>query len=173
MLEKMVLIFTVWLHICGALFAHPMYLSVTNMDIDAQRGSIVLNVRIFADDLETILHNKYNVDGWIGTPNEHRESRRLLREYVNERFSVTVNNGEKIVLVTDSIIFSREEEGAVMWFHMSGVTHRPIRRIEVENRLLTDFFSSQKNVVMLSTGRSYSEKGYVLNRRNFKFELSL
>ena len=166
----MVLFFTVWLNICSLFFAHSSYFSVTDMDVDAQRGIVVLNIRLFVDDLETILHNKYDVDGWIGTPNEHRDSRRLLKEYVNERFSITVNNGEKIELVVDSTTISNEDE-AMMWFYMRGTAKQPIRLIEVDNRLMTDFFSIQSNLVIISAGqKEIYEK---LNRNKHKIELSL
>jgi len=167
----MLLVFTVWFNFCSVLFAHPMYCSITDLDIDAQRKSIVLSIRIFTDDLETVLHNKYNVDGWIGTPNEHRDSRRLLREYVKERFSIAVNNGNKIELVTDSITVAKEDE-PVMWFYMKGVALQSIRSIEVENRLLTDFFSNQNNLVIISVDRK-EKKWEKLNRKKYKLELSL
>ena len=167
----MVLFFTVWLNICSVLFAHPMYVSITDMDVDAQKGNIVLSIRIFTDDLETILHNKYDVDGWIGTPKEHRDSRRLLKEYVNERFSIVVNNSDKIELVIDSMTVTKEDESST-WFYMKGVAQQSIRRIEVENRLLTDFFANQNNLMIISVEqkeRIWKE----LNRKNHKIELSL
>jgi len=163
----MFLILAVWLNFCSAFLAHPLYVSVTNMDIDAQGRSIALSIRIFTDDLETILHNKYNIHGWIGTQAEHSDSRRLLEEYVNERFSIAVNGGEKIGLVTDSITIVDD----CMWFYMKGIAKQTIRRIEVENRLLTDFFEKQNNLVMIYTGRN--EIGRKLDRKNFKIELSL
>jgi hypothetical protein len=137
------------------------------MDVDAKKGSITLSLRIFTDDLETILHNKYNVDGWIGTPAEHRDSRRLLLEYLDERFSITVNNGEKINLVTDSITIADD----TMWFYMKGAARRSINRIEIDNRVLTDFFLSQNNLIIINTGKN--ETGRILNRKTHKFELSL
>ena len=166
----MALFFTVWMNLCNILLAHQLYVSVTDMDIDAQRGNITMSIRIFTDDLETILHNKYNVDGWIGTAGEHRDSRRLLVEYVNERFSITVNNGERIDLVTDSMIITKEEE-AMMWFYMKGVAKQPIRWIEIDNRLLTDFFSNQTNLLYISAGKN--EKWEKLNRKKHKIEFSL
>ena len=168
----MSLFFAVWFNVCSIFFVHPSYVSISDMYVDAQRGSVYLKIRMFTDDLETILHNKYNVDGWIGTPKEHSDSRRLLKEYVNERFSVTVNNGEKMKLVTDSMIISNEEE-ATMWFYMKGIAKKSIRQIEIDNRLLTDFFSNQKNLVIISTGRNEREKGFKLDRKNHKIELSL
>lgn len=162
----MFLFLTVWFNFCGILL-HPMYVSMTNMDVDTKSGNIVLQIRIFTDDLETILHNKYNVEGWIGTPNEHRDGKRLLREYVNERFSITVNNGEKLDLMTDSMVII----GDMMWFYMKGTYQKTIRRLEVDNRLLTDFFSNQKNLIFIGTGRD--EIGRELNRKKYKFELSL
>jgi hypothetical protein len=163
----MVLFFTVWLNFCSALFAHPMYVSWTNIDVDAQRGNVLLSIRLFTDDLETILHNKYNVEGWIGTPGEHRDCRRLLKEYLNERFSVKVNNGEKLGLDTDSITIMDD----MMWFYMKGTANKTIRNMEIDNRLLTDFFSNQNNLVIVSTGRE--EKWDKLNRKKYKIELSL
>ena len=163
----MALLFTVWINFCGSFLAHPVYVSMTNMDIDSQKGDIVLSIRIFTDDLETILHNKYNVHSWIGTPNEHRDSRRLLGEYIHERFSVAVNNGKKLDLQTDSITIADD----CMWFYMKGTAQQTIRHVEIDNRLLTDFFSSQTNLVIIGTGRK--ENGYKLNRKTHKIELSL
>jgi len=137
------------------------------MDVDAQRRSIVLTISIFTDDLETVLHNKYNIDGWIGTPSEHRDSRRRLGEYVNERFSIVVNGSEKIDLVTDSMTIIED----CMWFYIKGIAKQTIRRMEIDNRLLTDFFEKQNNLVIINTGKN--EIGRRLDRKKFKFELSL
>ena len=165
----MFLFLAVWLNFCSTFLVHPVYVSVTNMDIDTHRGSIVLSIRIFTDDLETVLHNKYNVDGWIGTPAEHRDCRRLLREYVNERFSIVANNGEKLHLITDSMTINDD----AMWFYMKGEAKQAIRRMEIDNRLLTDFFSNQKNLVMISTGQNERDRGFSLDRKKYKIELSL
>jgi len=137
------------------------------MDIDAQGRSVVLTIKMFTDDLETILHNKYNIHSWIGTQAEHRDSRRRLEEYVNERFSIVVNSGEKLVLVTDSICLIEDS----MWFHMKGAAKQTIRRMEIDNRLLTDFFERQNNLVLINTGRK--DIGHKLDRKKFKIELSL
>jgi len=166
----MLLFFTVWINFCSTFFAHPMYFSYTNMDIDAQGGCVLLSVRLFADDMETVLHNKYNIEGWIGTKAEHRDGRRLLREYLNERFSITVNNSEKIELVADSMTIVKDDE-TVFCFYMKGVARQSISRMEIDNRLLTDFFEKQSNLMIISTGRN--EKAYKLNRKNHIIELSL
>jgi hypothetical protein len=78
-----------------------------------------------------------------------------------------VNEGEKINLVTDSITIVED----MMWFYMKGTARQGIDRMEIDNRLLTDFFSSQNNIVIVHTGRD--ETGRVLNRQNHKMELSL
>ena len=164
----MFLFLTVWLNFCSTFIVHhPMYVSMTNMDIDAKKGSIILSIRIFTDELETVLHNKYNVDGWIGTPGEHRDSRRLLNEYVNERFSILVNKGEKISLTTDSITVVDD----TMWFYMKGTVRNNIRHVEIDNRILTDFFEKQENLIIICTGQK--EKWDKLNRKKHKIELSL
>jgi len=163
----MFLFLTLWLN-CSSIFGlHPLYLAVANMDVDAQKGSIVLSIRLFTDDLETVLHNKYNIDGWIGTPREHRDGRRLLKDYLNERFSIVVNNNEKIILVTDSMTINDD----AMWFYLKGVAQQPIKRVEIDNRILTDFFSNQINLVIINSNKN--ENGYKLNRKNHKIDLNL
>ncbi len=160
------LFFTFWINLCG-IFLHPLYVSVVNMDVNASDKHIVMSVKIFTDDLETVLHNKYGIEGWIGTPNEHGDGRRLVREYVNERFSITVNRNEKLALSTDSIAIVED----ATWFYMKGISSQPIRFVEIDNRLLTDFFSKQTNLVIIGTGGE--EKGYKLDRKKHKIELSL
>ena len=160
----MVVLITFWIKFCTLFLAHPVYISYTNVDVDAKKGDIVLSIRIFTDDLETILHHKYNVDGWIGTPNEHSDSRRLLKEYVKERFSIVVNNNEMIDLQTDSVTIVDD----AIWFKMNGKARRTIRHIEIDNRLLTDFFSSQTNLVIIN-----NNIGRKLNRKTHKIEIPL
>ena len=166
----MLLFFALWINIFSpsGLSSHPPLVSITTMDIDAQKRNIELYIRICTEDLEMILHHKYNVEGWIGTPAEHRDSRRLLEEYVNERFTVTVNNSEKITLTTDSMTI----DNTMMCFYMRGASKQTIKQIEVNNRLLTDFFAKQKNLVLVGiAGRG--DKGYNLNRNNSTIMLSL
>lgn len=162
----MFLFLAVWMNF-GSMSAHPLYVSITNMDIDAPVGRVTLSIRIFTDDLETILHNKYYVDGWIGTSNEHRDGRRLLKAYLDERFSIAVNDGDPLVLATDSMVI-RED---AMWFYLNGAANAAIRKVTIINRLLTDFFAKQTNLVIVGTGRS--EKGYKTDRKNGRIELSL
>ncbi|MDR3094451.1 MAG: hypothetical protein LBU62_07440 [Bacteroidales bacterium] len=162
----MTLFLAVWLNVCSALF-HPVYVSVCNVDIDASRSVVTLSLKVFTDDMETMLHNKYNINGWIGTPKEHRNSRRLIGEYIAERLSVEVNRRNRLVLQTDSMIVS---EGA-LWIYMTGKSAGAIQHIAVENRVLTDFFRQQTNLVIIGIGKR--EEGYSLNRNNCKLELAL
>jgi len=163
----MFLFFTVWIHFCSVFLAHPVNVSVTNIDLNAEKKSVELSIRLFVHDIETILHNKYNIDGWIGTPAEHGDGRRLLGEYIGERFSLTVNEREKVAITVDSTAIVDEK----MWFFIKGEAHQIINKVEINNRLLTDFFSNQVNLVIINDGRR--DFGYMLNRENHKIELSL
>ncbi len=162
----MTLFLVVWINFCS-IFAHPVYVSFTNMDIDAQKRDISLSVKVFTDDLETVLHNKYGVDGWIGTSKEHPNCRRLIGEYVGERFAITVNRNEKLSLAVDSMVIHED----ALWVHMKTHASQIIRYVEIDNRLLTDFFYTQTNLIIISTGRE--EKPYKLDRKKYKIELPL
>jgi hypothetical protein len=137
------------------------------MDIDAPQKSIVMSLSLFTDDLETVLHNKYGIDGWIGTDKEHQQSRKLIREYIDERLVIKVNHTEKLTLLTDSMAIIEN----ALWFYMKAVSSQEIHHIEMDNRVLTDFFSTQTNLVIINTGSK--EKGYQLDKRKHIIELSL
>ena len=59
-----------------------------------------------------------------------------------------------------------------MWFYMKGVAKQKISRIEIDNRLLTDFFFKQNNLIIISI-LGKNEKGHKLDRKNHKIELFL
>lgn len=162
----MTLFFAFWINFCSVSF-HPLYVSITNLDVDAQEKSIAGSLRIFTEDLETVLHNKYSVHAWLGTSSEHAEGRRLLVEYVNERFSISVNRNEKLNVSVDSMKIIED----AMWFYIKAVSSQPIHFVEIENRILTDFFERQTNLVII--GIEGKEKGFKLDRKKHKIELSL
>ncbi|MDR1667327.1 MAG: hypothetical protein LBS03_06520 [Bacteroidales bacterium] len=161
----MTLIAAFWFH-CSVLF-HPVYVSVANMDIDASGEGIALSLKVFADDMETVLHNKYNIDGWIGAPQEHRDSRRLIGEYLSERLVIEANRKERVLMHIDSMSIHEE----ALWIYMKGKSGETIRHLTIENRVLTDFFRQQTNLVIIGTGKK--EEGYSLNRNHYKIEVSL
>jgi hypothetical protein len=137
------------------------------MDIDAKGKSIALSLKVFADDMETVLHNKYGIDGWIGSSREHRDARRLIGKYLNERLTIDINRRERMSLQTDSMIVNEE----ALWIYMKGSAFETIHYVEINHRVLTDFFRTQTNLVIIGTGKR--EEGYKLNREKYKIELLL
>ena len=145
---------------------HHLHISVTDMKVDAQKGTVEMSIRMYAVDLETMLHNKYNIHERLEEPSRFRA---MLEEYVNERFSIVVNNDERVGLVVDSITMVEE----MVWFHIRGAAKRPIEHIEINNRLLTEYFSSQSNLMIISATNNERDRTFRLDRRNFKVEFAL
>ena len=53
--------------VCSSWF-HPVHVSVTNLDLDPVRGKVELSVKIFADDSQDLIMNKYiSIDYARGT----------------------------------------------------------------------------------------------------------
>jgi hypothetical protein len=137
------------------------------MDIDAAENRIALSLKVFADDMETMLHNKYGIHGGIGTDREHRDAKRLLMEYLGERLTIEINHREKMTLRMDSMAIHEE----AIWLYMQGKSSATMQYVTVHNRVLTDFFRTQSNLVMVSTGRK--EEGYKLDKEKDKIELTI
>ena len=122
---------------------HKFYLSVTQMEFDADNNRITAISRVFVDDLEETLRQRYDVQLALGTDREDEMASFYISRYVEQKLIVEMNNeplkfsfagftyqNDQIVLLSEfSVIPSDEYE------------------IKVTNALITDAYSEQQNLV--------------------------
>ena len=122
---------------------HKFYLSVTQMEFDADKNRITAISRVFVDDLEETLRQRYDVHLALGTDREDAMASFYISRYVEQKLIVEMNNhplkftfagftyqNDQIVLLSEfSVIPSDEYE------------------IKVTNALIADAYSEQQNLV--------------------------
>lgn len=148
--------------------AHKFYVSVTNVEYSESDESLQIISRIFIDDLDNLLQTRYELDARLATEEEPAEADRYIERYFNSKFRVFVNGEERDY----TFLGKKYDKDLVLCFiEVSGVTRDDLESVGLQNEILTDLFSEQKNLVHFKVlGK---KRSVVLIRENNKGMLNL
>ena len=137
------------------LFFHPYFVSVVEIDHNAKAQELEVSIRIFTDDLEVILQQKFpnqKVD-LIKNP-QPALTDTLISRYVRSRFHLQVD-GKPVNL--QYVGQERIEESNWCYFE---VQKQPVpKRIHVSNQLLYDYKKEQVNMhIVKVNGKELTRK---------------
>ena len=126
----------------SAFTLHKFYMAVYQVNYAPEKKMLQITSRIFIDDLNKALENKYNKKLYLGTEKETTTELILVKEYLANHFSIKVNKQSKPMN-----FLSKEVDGDVLicYWNIKGVSK--INSLEIYNTVLTDWFPEQKNVV--------------------------
>lgn len=103
---------------------------------------IQITSRIFVDDLNTILKEKYKKRTLLGETNESVEDIALMKKYLTENFIIKVNGQLKTINY-----LSKEMEGNVLICYYNVKDVSKVKTLEIQNTMLLDYTSEQQNIV--------------------------
>ena len=141
--------------------AHPVHVTVSNLDMDADSGRIDYSIRFFYDDFQALINQSYNTDLDFELRNRlTTKEQNAIIDYVSSSFQLIVNNGELL----PSEFTGWKKEGASVWFYFRVELKPEIENLTLRNSLLLDLFDDQSNLVILeSKGK---QAGWEFNKRN-------
>lgn len=82
---------TLALFLISATAYHKFYVSVTQINYSNKEESLQITSRIFIDDFENVLKERYGVTLDLGTPQEAKNSNYYVERYLNTRFTIHIN----------------------------------------------------------------------------------
>jgi len=124
-------------------FCHKFYVSISEVNHNAENASLEISMKIFTDDLEDALEVGTSKKIWLGDPKrEVPETDSLLANYLERKLTFTVNGEAQTPL-----FIGKELEADVTWCYLEikGVTD--LKSIAIDNRLFLDLFDEQKNLI--------------------------
>ncbi len=145
---------------------HPVHVSVTNIEYMESEKRFEVSFKLFYDDFETIILNKYNVQLFLGTEKRLENEDVYFLKYIKERFKL-VADGEEL----EPSFKSRRMNDDSIWLYFYFERITPAIKIEVKNSLMMDLFMDQKNLVIFKS--KGLEKGYILKSKNDKIDIQL
>jgi len=123
---------------------HKYYLSVTNIAYSEKDDALQITTRIFIDDLEDLLKERYGIVAHLDTDLELKNIDEYFEKYLSAKFELEIN-GE----IKPYDIIGREYDSDVIIFYLEvpKVDFSSISTIQVKNEVLTDLYDEQQNIV--------------------------
>lgn len=136
---------------------HAFHISKTDMVFKPTEKSLQITMHIFIDDLELALEKQGQSKLFVGTEREKKEVNNLINNYLQSNFSIQIN-GKKITF--EWLGKETTSDKQALWIYLEIKNIREVRNISVENRVLTEVFADQKNIVQVNIPSK--KQGYFL-----------
>jgi hypothetical protein len=138
---------------------HKYYISVTQIDYLQNKQSVQITTRIFIDDLEKLLRERYDETITLTGENEPSTADLYIERYLNEKIKIKINN--KVA----SLSFIGKEYDVDLvkcYLEIEGV--KKIESFEISNEVLFDLYSDQQNII--KTKINSQQKSVILIPQN-------
>lgn len=133
----------------SATSAHKFYVSITKIEYVKEKNSIQIITKIFTDDIENALRQRYDRSISLDSKKETEDADENLKNYILQKIKIKVNG--KLVQL-NYIGKEYDTDMVVAYMEVAGV--KELKTIEIENKILMDVFSEQQNIIHLKTSKN-------------------
>lgn len=147
---------------------HKFYISVTSVEYSDQDRALQITTRVFIDDFEKLLQERYGIKGNLATKDESPQANEFIGKYLKAKFSLEIN-GQNVPY--DFLGKKYDNDIVILYLEVPAIDFNSIGTISLQNEVLMDMFEEQKNVVHFKLRNQ--KKSFVLIRENNKGMLNL
>jgi hypothetical protein len=150
------------------LAAHPVHVSVTNLDISTEKNTILITQKMFTDDFDLLFYHLYEknikpVAGKDFSPGELS----LVNGYMKDAF-VIESGGTRLPI---EFVKKDQDDESIWLYYTCSLPSNKIRTLMLTNSILLQLFEDQTNLVIV-TYRG-ADTGYTFNYDKWKSEIRL
>lgn len=153
------LIFSFLFFICGA---HPVHITITNIEPNASNACFDVAIKVFTDDLEQGIVQQLNKNIGLIAKNPSDDIHKLFLSYINANFKIIINNkpidASKIKFVKYTIIDD------ATWLYFEYKIPSKITNITIYNNLLNHLYPDMTNLVIIKWNQL--EQGLTFTKNN-------
>jgi hypothetical protein len=121
---------------------HPIFVSVTEIEHNATSKTLEISCKIFTDDFETALRQKYNIKVDLLDVKFKTAMNPLVNNYIQKHLSITTD-GKPAKL--QFLGFEQQEEGIISFYEVKNVAS--VKKIEVMNNILYEHQPQQMGII--------------------------
>ncbi|MCL6275180.1 hypothetical protein M3P19_14260 [Muricauda sp. 2012CJ35-5] len=147
---------------------HKFYLSVTNVVYSEKNDSFQITTRIFIDDLEDVLNERYGIDAKLATEDESKIAEDYIKKYLKTKFVMELDGQVASFNYLGKIY---DNDVIICYLEIEDVAFDGLKSIAVQNEVLTDLFEDQQNIVHFKWKNN--KRSFVLIKENNKGMLNL
>ncbi len=148
--------------------AHKFYVSVTNIGYSEKNDALQITSRVFIDDLDQLLKERYDVVAKLSTDEESKLADAYLEKYLRTKFVVEINGENKPYEIIGR---KYDNDVCVFYLELAAIDFPSVKSIQIQNEMLTDLFDEQQNVVHFKINEK--KKSFVLIKSDTKGMLKL
>ena len=126
----------------AAAAAHKYYMSLAQVEYNAQSKSVEIALRVFADDLELALKRRAGRDVNL---DRTKDADRIILAYLRDTFEIKNRDGETKALKWVGM----EVRSGVAWLYLEAEMPEGLSGARLRDHLLFELFEKQVNVVSL------------------------
>ena len=142
MKKLLLLSFVLLALILSSFKVHKFYVSIYQIEYASDKKMLQITSRIFIDDLNSALQQKYGKKTYFGEKEESADDVAAMKKYLSENFSMSINGRQEQIEY-----LSREYESNVIicYFRIKNIAK--IKTIAIRNSVLTDYVTEQQNII--------------------------
>jgi hypothetical protein len=141
---------------------HPIHVSVTNMEIQAESNTVLLSFKVFTDDFQLLLNQLYNIDLDLSKNGNYNLHKDKVDAYFQNNFKVLVKDKE-LKFTSDSIKTNDE----AIWFFYNIVSEDELNTFIIKNSIMLDLYPDQKNLLLFKKGKLESGYRFTFKKKEF------
>lgn len=138
---------------------HKFYVSVTQVEYIKEKQSVQIITRIFIDDLEDLLRQRYDNKITLNISKEEQSIDAYIGKYLTAKMQININ--DKPISFT---FIGKEYEDDIVYCYMEISDITSITSFEITNQILFDVFDEQQNIVR--TNINSKKKSFMLTSNN-------
>ncbi|GLU42476.1 hypothetical protein Musp01_01000 [Muricauda sp. NBRC 101325] len=138
------------------------------MEYSESDEAFQITSRIFIDDLDDLLEERYGIKSNLATPEESKIAEDYIKKYFKTKFIVEIN-GEPIAY--NFLGKKYDADVVVCYMEIPNVKLQEVKILTIQNEILTDMFDEQKNLVHVKWNGN--KKSFVLIKSDNKGMLNL
>jgi hypothetical protein len=160
MKPRILILITSWFIFFTAI-AHPIHVSIVNLDYLSDSNRIDLSIRLFKDDFQSLINYKYNtfLDFGKRTRMTSKEQQ-AISDYI--RSSLILADQYENEIRTEFKGWKVEDFS--VWLYFCAKTSPGISILQLNNTIMLELFVDQKNLVIARI--QGNQKGFEFDKRN-------
>ena len=143
--------------------AHKFYVSVTNINYSEDDDALQITTRVFIDDLEAVLKERYGITTSLATENELEIANKYVEKYLRAKLVVELD-GKAVNF--NYLGKKYDADLTIMYIEVEQIGLKELSSLAIYNEILTDMFDEQKNIVHFKWFDN--KKSFVLTKSDAK-----
>lgn len=149
--------------------AHNYHISHTKIEYAAEQQEWQISIQLFIDDLEAALKQKGNPKLHLGMKREAKDADVYILDYLNQHLELKNRDGQ--TLKCQWLGKEVTEDMASFWVYLYVEDTSPEHLFQIENRLFTEVYDDQQNVVNFHYTESQNQQ-FLFNKDYWSDQVS-